>query len=105
MAKLNNSILTHGVSFPYGNRRLGIARIRRLQFIASPTFGYNSLAIKTERKLNSADIIDTLTDLFILRGVPAYMRSDNVPEFVAQAVRDWIAAVGAKTAYIEPGSP
>ena len=38
MAKLNNSILTHGVSFPYGNRRLGIARIRRLQFIASPTF-------------------------------------------------------------------
>ena len=42
MAKLNNSILTHGVSFPYGNRRLGIARIRRLQFIASPTFGYSS---------------------------------------------------------------
>ena len=43
MAKLNNSILTHGVSFPYGNRQLGIARIRRLQFIASPTFGYSSL--------------------------------------------------------------
>ena len=43
MAKLNNSILTHGVSFPYGNRRLGIARIRRLQFIASPTFGYSSV--------------------------------------------------------------
>ena len=63
------------------------------------------LAIKTERKLNSADVIDTLTDLFILRGVPAYIRSDNGPEFVAQAVRDWIAAVGAKTAYIEPGSP
>ena len=64
-----------------------------------------SLAIKTERKLNSTDVIDTLTDLFILRGVPAYIRSDNGPEFVAQAVRDWIAAVGAKTAYIEPGSP
>ena len=63
------------------------------------------LAIKTERKLNSTDVIDTLTDLFILRGVPAYIRSDNGPEFVAQAVRDWIAAVGAKTAYIEPGSP
>ena len=63
------------------------------------------LAIKTERKLNSADVIDMLTDLFILRGVPAYIRSDNGPEFVAQAVRDWIAAVGAKTAYIEPGSP
>ena len=36
---------------------------------------------------------------------PAYIRSDNGPEFIAQAVRDWIKAVGAKTAYIEPGSP
>jgi len=43
--------------------------------------------------------------LFILRGVPAFIRSDNGPEFVAQAVRDRIAAVGAKTAYIVPGSP
>ncbi len=63
------------------------------------------LAIKTERKLNSTDVIDTLTDLFVLRGVPTYISSDNGPEFVAQAVRDWIVAVGAKTAYIEPGSP
>ena len=50
-------------------------------------------------------VIDALTDLFILRGVPAYLRSDNGPEFIALAVRDWIAAVAAKTAYIEPGSP
>ena len=63
------------------------------------------LAIRVKRKLNSIDVIDTLTDLFILRGIPAYIRSDYGPEFVAQAVRDWIKAVGAKTAYIEPGSP
>ena len=63
------------------------------------------LAIKVKRKLNSTDVIDVLTDLFILRGSPAFIRSDNVPEFVAQAVRDWITAVGAKTAYIESGSP
>ena len=63
------------------------------------------MAIKVERKLNSTDVIDVLTDLFILRGAPSFIRSDNGPEFVAQAVRDWIAAVGAKTAYIEPGSP
>ncbi|MCX8955392.1 IS3 family transposase [Ruegeria sp. NA] len=63
------------------------------------------LAIRVERKLNSTDVIDALTDLFILRGAPSFIRSDNGPEFVAQAVRDWIAAVGAKTAYIEPGSP
>ena len=52
-----------------------------------------------------ADVIDALTDLFIIRGVPAYIRSDNGPEFIADAVRQWIKAVGAQTAYIEPGSP
>ena len=56
-------------------------------------------------KLNSIDVIDVLTDLFILRGVPAFIRSDNGPEFVAETVRNWINAVGAKTAYIKPGSP
>ena len=61
--------------------------------------------MRVKRKLNSTDVVDTLTDLFILRGIPAWIRSDNGPEFVAQAVRDWIKAVGAKTAYIEPGSP
>ncbi|MEM8803980.1 MAG: IS3 family transposase [Pseudomonadota bacterium] len=68
-------------------------------------FSRECLAIRVKRKLNSTDVIDALTDLFILRGPPVHVRSDNGPEFVAQAVRDWIAAVGAKTAYIEPGSP
>ena len=58
-----------------------------------------------KRKLNSTDVVDALTDLFIVRGVPAYIRSDNGPEFIAEAVRQWIKAVGAETAYIEPGSP
>ena len=68
-------------------------------------FSRECLAIKVDRKLNSTNVIDALTDLFILRGSPAFIRSDNGPEFIAQAVRDWIAAVGAKTAYIKPGSP
>ncbi len=46
-----------------------------------------------------------LTDLFISRGTPAYIRSDNGPEFVATAVKAWITELGAKPAYIEPGSP
>ena len=54
--------------------------------------------------LNSVDVVDLL-DLFILRGIPGHVRSDNGPEFIATAVRAWIAAVGAETAYIEPGSP
>ena len=68
-------------------------------------FTKEALMMRVERKLNSIDVIDVLTDLFILRGPPAFIRSDNGPEFVAEAMRDWIAAVGAKTAYIEPGSP
>jgi putative transposase len=64
-----------------------------------------ALMIRVDRKLNSVSVIDALTDLFILRGPPAFIRSDNGPEFVAEAVRDRIAAVGARTAFIEPGSP
>jgi putative transposase len=68
-------------------------------------FTHECLAIRVARKLKAIDVIDVLSDLFILRGVPGYIRSDNGPEFVAQAVQEWIAVVGAKTAYIERGSP
>ncbi len=68
-------------------------------------FTREALMIRVERKLNSTDVVDALTDLFSLRGPPKFIRSDNGPEFIAQKVRDWIEAVGSKTAYIEPGSP
>ena len=61
--------------------------------------------IRVKRRLNSMDVIDALTDLFILRGLPAYIRSDSGPEFIAKGVRAWIEAVGARTAFIKPGSP
>ena len=68
-------------------------------------FTHECLAIRVARKLKAIDVIDVLSDLFILRGVPGHIRSDNGPEFVAKAVQEWITAVGAKTAYITPGSP
>ena len=68
-------------------------------------FSRECLTIRVRRKLNSTDVIDALTDLFILRGPPAFVRNDNGPELVAKDVRAWIEAVGAKTAYMEPGSP
>jgi transposase InsO family protein len=68
-------------------------------------FTHECLAIRIDRRLKGVDVIDVLTDLFILRGVPAYIRSDNGPEFIAKDVRAWIKAVGAQTAYIAPGSP
>ena len=63
------------------------------------------LSIKVARKLNSTDVIDTLLDLFILRGVPDYIRSDNGSEFTALLVRKWLDKLKVKTLFIEPGSP
>jgi putative transposase len=68
-------------------------------------FTHECLAIRVNRKLKAVDVIDVLSDLFILRGVPGHIRSDNGAEFIAKAVQEWITAVGAKTAYIAPGSP
>ena len=68
-------------------------------------FTHECLAIRVARRLKAIDVIDVLSDLFIPRGVPEHIRSDNGPEFVAKALREWIGAVGAKTAYIAPGSP
>ena len=78
-------------------------KLRRLTVIDE--FTRECLAIRVDRKLKSTDVIDVLSDLFVVRGVPGHVRSDNGPEFVAKAVREWIAAVGARTAFIEPGRP
>ena len=63
------------------------------------------LAIDVARRLTSEDVLERLSDLFIRRGVPDYIRSDNGPEFTAKAVRDWLERVEVKTLFIEPGSP
>lgn len=63
------------------------------------------LAIVIKRKLTSQEVIDTLFELFILRGIPEHIRSDNGPEFTARTVRKWLGRIGVKTLFIEPGSP
>ena len=78
-------------------------KIRMLNIVDE--FTREALAIRVARRLNSNDVIDVLSDLFILRGVPGFIRSDNGPEFIAKALQAWITAVGAQTAYITPGSP
>jgi len=50
-------------------------------------------------------VIDKIFDLFILRGIPKHIRSDNGPEFTAKAIRKWLNRIGVKTLFIEPGSP
>jgi transposase InsO family protein len=63
------------------------------------------LALKVSRSITSEDVINTLAELFAMRGVPRHLRSDNGPEFVATSVRRWLGQVGVGTLYIEPGSP
>jgi putative transposase len=63
------------------------------------------LALKVDRSIISEDVIDTLAELFAVRGVPRHIRSDNGPEFIAQAIRRWLGQVGVEALYVEPGSP
>jgi transposase InsO family protein len=60
---------------------------------------------KRFRMLKSIDVIETLADLFISKGRPDFIRSDNGPEFTAIILRDWLARLNAGTLFIEPGSP
>ncbi len=68
-------------------------------------FSRECLAIVVARRLQSKHVLECLSDLFKARGTPAYIRSDNGPEFTAAAVRRWLGQVGVGTLFIEPGSP
>jgi len=63
------------------------------------------LVLDGSRSFKSADVLDVLRDLFLIRGVPKHIRSDNGPEFIADAVRRFLDDTGIDTLYIEPGSP
>jgi putative transposase len=63
------------------------------------------LAIDVARQMTSDDVLERLAWLFVIRGVPEHLRSDNGPEFTAKVVREWLAEAGVKTLFIEPGSP
>lgn len=64
-----------------------------------------SLALLVARHITSQDVIDQLFQLFVLRGIPEHIRSDNGPEFTARAIRAWLHRLGVKTLFIERGSP
>ena len=68
-------------------------------------FTHECLAIRVARRINGMGVIETMADTMIVHGVPEHIRSDNGPEMTAKAVREWLTNVGAKTLYIEPGSP
>ncbi len=68
-------------------------------------FTRECLSIEVARHLTAPDVITTLAKLFKERGAPRYLRSDNGPEFIAGAIKDWLTKSGVETLYIEPGSP
>lgn len=63
------------------------------------------LSLRTGYSLKADDVMDVLTDLFITRGIPDHIRSDNGSEFTARSIQNWLPKLGIKTLYIEPGSP
>jgi putative transposase len=68
-------------------------------------FTRECLAIRVARRINSFGVIETMADAMLERGVPEHIRSDNGAEMTAKIVRSWLAKLGTKTLYIEPGSP
>jgi putative transposase len=77
--------------------------IRMLNIIDE--FTRECLTIRTEWKITAVDVIETLADLFITKGMPEYIRSDNGPEFIAALLQQWLGHLDVKPAFIEPGSP
>jgi len=61
--------------------------------------------LEVRRSIQSDDVLDVLRGLFMIRGVPNYIRSDNGPEFIAKIIREYLETTGVQTLYIEPGAP
>lgn len=64
-----------------------------------------NLALEVERSMKAVDVIDVLGQVFLIRGAPKHIRSDNGPEFIAQAIRGYLDTANVGTLYIEPGAP
>ena len=94
----------HVWSYDFVMARTADGRAFRILVILDE-YSRECLAMMAARHIKSQDIIDQLYDLFLFRGVPDHIRSDNGPEFTSRKIRKWLAGLGVKTRFIEPGSP
>lgn len=94
----------HVWAYDFVHHRTHDGRAMRLLTIVDE-YTRKSLAIDVARKLDSEAVLARLGELFVQRGVPDHIRSDNGPEFTAKAVREWLGRLGVGTLFIEPGSP
>jgi transposase InsO family protein len=68
-------------------------------------YSREGLRIHIDRRVKATDVLCELSELFVERWTPDFLRSDNGSEFTAQIVREWLQRLGVKTLFIEPGSP
>ena len=94
----------HVWSYDFVHERTEDGRAFRLLSILDE-YTRECLTIDVARRMNHRNVLERLAELFVKRDVPEPLRSDNGPEFTAQAIRDWLKAIGVRTLYIEPGSP
>ena len=94
----------HVWSYDFVAARTRDGRAFRLLVIIDE-YSRECLAIYVARRITSDDVLGVLAQLFVGKGAPCHLRSDNGTEFTAKAVREWLSRVGVKTLYIEPGSP
>jgi putative transposase len=94
----------HVWSYDFVHERTHDGRVVRILVIVDE-YTRECLALEVKRSLKSEDVLATLSRLFVERGTPAYIRSDNGSEFTAKAVREWLERVDVQTLFIEPGSP
>jgi len=102
--RLRPQYTNHVWSYDFMSDRTSDTRSMKLLTILDE-YSRESLRIGVNRQITSYNVIEELSELFLERGMPAYIRSDNGPEFVAKAVRGWLERLGVKTLFITPGSP
>ena len=96
--------MNHVWSYDFVAERTEDGRQLRL-LVVIDEYTRECLTLKVDRSITSEDVIDTLAELFAMHGVPRHIRSDNGPEFLATAIRRWLAQLDVETLYIEPSSP
>lgn len=102
--RLRPAYENHVWSYDFVSDRLANGKkIRMLTVIDE--YSRKCLSIKVAHRLNSDDVLDVLSDLFLIHGMPAFIRSDNGAEFTATMLRDWLTKLKVRTAFITPGSP
>lgn len=102
--RLRPAFKGHVWSYDFVAARTRDGRTFRLLVIIDE-FSRECLAIYVARRITSDDVLGVLAQLFVEKGAPCHLRSDNGTEFTAKVVREWLTRVGVKTLYIEPGSP